>query len=217
MTQIVFSTNQNGTGTFTVETPVSDTNRVISLPDINGAILVDSQIATQEEAIAGTDNTKIMTALRVAQLAINIPSGGIILWYGSVESIPAGWALCDGNNGTPDLRDRFVVGAGSSNYAVGATGGSATVSLTAAELPSHTHSLTTGEAASHSHSITSVFNAGTGSAAGMVYSAAGQPYPDQATNATTTALTGSSGATGTGSAHENRPPYYALCYIMNLI
>ena len=217
MTQIVFSTNQNGTGTFTVETPVSDTNRVISLPDINGAILVDSQIATQEEAIAGTDNTKIMTALRVAQLVINIPSGGIILWYGSVGSIPAGWALCDGNNGTPDLRDRFVVGAGSSNYTVGATGGSATVALTAAELPSHTHSLTSGDAASHSHAITTVFNIGGGSTAGMVYSAQGQPYPDQATKATTPALTGSSGATGTGSAHENRPPYYALCYIMNLI
>ena len=58
-----------------------------------------------------------------------VPIGGIILWSGSVASIPAGWQLCDGTNLTPDLRDKFVVGAGSS-YAVNATGGNAT----------HTHS-----------------------------------------------------------------------------
>jgi hypothetical protein len=51
-------------------------------------------------------------------------SGMIILWSGSVVSIPAGWLLCNGASSTPDLRDRFVVGAGST-YAVDATGGSA--------------------------------------------------------------------------------------------
>ena len=51
-----------------------------------------------------------------------IPSNSIIMWSGSIGSIPAGYYLCDGNNGTPDLRDRFVVGAGNS-YAVGNTGG----------------------------------------------------------------------------------------------
>lgn len=52
-----------------------------------------------------------------------IPSGGIIMWSGDISKIPAGWKLCDGSNGTPDLRDRFVVGAGTS-YSTGATGGS---------------------------------------------------------------------------------------------
>jgi|TARA_R110002126_G_scaffold188974_1_gene337303 hypothetical protein len=51
-----------------------------------------------------------------------VPAGGIIMWSGSIGSIPSGYYLCDGTNGTPDLRDRFVVGAGSS-YAVGNTGG----------------------------------------------------------------------------------------------
>lgn len=51
-----------------------------------------------------------------------VPTGGIIMWSGSIGSIPAGYVLCNGSNGTPDLRDRFVVGAGNS-YAVGATGG----------------------------------------------------------------------------------------------
>jgi hypothetical protein len=57
-----------------------------------------------------------------------IPTGAIILWSGSIGSIPTGWALCDGTNGTPDLRNRFVIGAGST-YAVGASGGSATKNI----------------------------------------------------------------------------------------
>ena len=57
-----------------------------------------------------------------AQINSPFPSGGIVMWSGSVASIPSGWLLCDGTNGTPDLRNRFIVGAGST-YAVGATGG----------------------------------------------------------------------------------------------
>lgn len=51
-----------------------------------------------------------------------LPAGIITLWYGAIGIIPAGWVLCDGNNGTPDLRNRFVVGAGDT-YAVDANGG----------------------------------------------------------------------------------------------
>ena len=54
-----------------------------------------------------------------------IPSGFIGLWSGATNAIPSGWVLCDGNNGTPNLQDKFIVGAGSS-YAVDATGGSTT-------------------------------------------------------------------------------------------
>ena len=79
----------------------------------------------------------------------SFPTGGIILWSGAANAIPTGWVLCDGQNSTPDLRNRFVVGAGDS-YAVDATGGSAD-----ATLVSHTHgsgNLGTGNAGSHSHS-----------------------------------------------------------------
>jgi hypothetical protein len=65
-----------------------------------------------------------------------LPSGMILLWSGSIGSVPAGYYLCDGSNGTPDLRDRFIVGAGNS-YAVNATGGS-----TDAIVVSHTHTAT---------------------------------------------------------------------------
>lgn len=56
---------------------------------------------------------------------MRVPPGGIIIWSGLVVNIPPGFVLCDGTLGTPDLRDRFVVGAGAS-YAVDATGGNLT-------------------------------------------------------------------------------------------
>ena len=67
-----------------------------------------------------------------------LPTGVICMWSGAAASIPAGWYLCDGTNGTPDLRDRFIVGAGNS-YSVGASGGSATQTLAVANLPAHNH------------------------------------------------------------------------------
>ena len=67
-----------------------------------------------------------------------VPSGMIMMWSGSVASIPSGWLLCNGTSGTPNLMDRMVIGAGSS-YAVNATGGAATTTLAEANLPSHTH------------------------------------------------------------------------------
>lgn len=66
-------------------------------------------------------------------------AGMILLWSGTIATIPSGWALCNGSNGTPDLRDRFVIGAGST-YVVNATGGAANVTLSTVNLPSHTHS-----------------------------------------------------------------------------
>lgn len=76
-----------------------------------------------------------------------VPIGGIVIWAGSVGSIPNGWALCDGNNGTPDLRDRFIVGSGSS-YNTGDNGGSASANL------QHNHTLTTPTATGGAHTHT---------------------------------------------------------------
>src|SRR5690625_7224204 len=70
------------------------------------------------------------------------PVGAIIMWAGAINEIPAGWALCDGTNGTPDLRSRFVVGYNSSEAdynAVGKVGGAKDVTLTEAQMPSHGH------------------------------------------------------------------------------
>lgn len=62
--------------------------------------------------------------------------GIIVMWSGSTSDIPNGWVLCDGAGSTPDLRDRFIVGAGNS-YSVGNTGGSNGVTLTESQIPSY--------------------------------------------------------------------------------
>jgi hypothetical protein len=141
--------------------------------------------------------------------ATPIPAGGIFLWSGSIGSIPAGYVLCNGSNGTPDLRDRFIVGAGST-YAVDATGGSAN-----AIVVSHTHTATsTVTDPGHIHTQTGstlgpaggAFAFGGGSGAAATQSTASQTTG--ITVATTVATAGTSGT------NANLPPYYALCYIM---
>ena len=154
----------------------------------------------------------------------SIPSGIITLWSGASDAVPTGWALCDGQNGTPDLRNRFVVGAGSS-YAVGATGGSDTVALTTAQMPSHKHSFS---GSSHSHTLSGTAS-GTlrgsdpsSGAGGNYVSTNAYNYNSISVSLSLSGSTGSAstsgtiGNTGSGQAHENRPPYYALCYIMKL-
>jgi len=103
---------------------------------------------TAPTAAIGTNTTQLATTAFVQS---SIPVGLITLWSGSIASIPSGWALCNGSSGTPDLRDRFVVGAGSS-YAVAATGGANTVTLDTTQIPSHTHTGTTNATdLSHTH------------------------------------------------------------------
>jgi hypothetical protein len=138
----------------------------------------------------------------------SLPTGCILLWSGSIGSIPSGFALCNGLNGTPDLRNRFVVGAGST-YAVDATGGSAD-----AIVVSHTHTGTTASNGAHQHTyingaITPNYNPD-GSSGQAGYRGT-QGTTDSAGAHTHTFTTDSSGTSGTNA---NLPPYYALCYIM---
>lgn len=152
-----------------------------------------------------------------------VPVGAILLWSGSVASVPSGWALCDGTNGTPDLRDRFVVGAGS-GYAVGATGGAGTVTLSTANLPAHTHTFsgtTGGQSNDHTHGyLRPVYGPDTDRGVGnsSLWSIDGQETG--ATGGTsanhTHAFSGTTSSVGSGTAVENRPPYYALAYIMKV-
>lgn len=140
-----------------------------------------------------------------------IPSGGIIMWSGyGEEGIPYGWVLCNGENGTPDLRDRFIVGAGN-NYDIGNKGGSNKVSLNVSELPEHTHdaeNLNIME--SFPSSLTSMIYIDnvTGSTQTPVIESLGSGHTHR--------ITGYTGGTGGGHGHENRPPYYALAFIMKL-
>ena len=129
---------------------------------------------------------------------VSFPAGGIVMWSGSVASIPSGWYLCNGANGTPDLRDRFIVGAGNT-YAVGATGGSKDAIVVA-----HSHTITD---PGHSHKYISAEGAAGTNMGGPIYR-----NDNAITQSATTGITvNSAGSSGTNA---NLPPYYALCYIM---
>ncbi len=124
-----------------------------------------------------------------------VPLGGIIMWSGKANMIPDGWALCDGQYGTPDLRGRFVLGVGGS-YGVGATGGSETVTLTVEQMPSHQHGF----------SYRGAGMAGVWQESNTFFDRTGS-YPKYNNTITTD-------ATGGNQPHPNMPPYYALCFIM---
>ena len=133
-----------------------------------------------------------------------VPTGLIAIWSGSVGSIPSGWLLCDGTNGTPDLRNSFILGAGNS-YSVGQTGGSAD-----AIVVSHTHTATVTDPG-HNHTYNQATNQSPQSGS------ATQVFVSNTSQNTGTSFTGisvtnaSAGTSGTGA---NMPPYYALAFIM---
>ncbi len=209
------------------------------------------------------------------------PRGLISMWSGAINNIPTGWALCNGANGTPDLRNRFIVGAGNT-YNIGTKGGVDKVTLTENQIPAHNHSGTAHSAGSHAHSgstnttgnhshsgststngnhshsgntnttgnhrhsgsgssviksdgkpkYTSGYGGGNTGYAGnhshtLTTNTTGNHSHSITTNTTGnhahTVTTNSTGAhthtlsinnKGGGGAHENRPPYYALAFIM---
>ncbi len=129
-----------------------------------------------------------------------VPIGGIIMWDAAIGTIPSNYNVCDGTNGTPDLRDKFVVGAGSA-YTLAGTGGAATVTLSVAEMPAHNHS---------NGLYTNILQQdGTGTPDGTSAPDVSGTEP----NITTSAALLSSGG---GAAHENLPPYYAIYYIKRI-
>ncbi len=160
-------------------------------------------------ASSGTNTTQIAsTAFVATAVAATFPSGGIIIWSGSVASVPSGWYLCNGSNGTPDLRDRFVVGAGST-YAVAATGGSAN-----AIVVSHTHTATVTDPG-HDHDFNKAIAISPG-AGGSFGGGDGNLNTTGSldTPVKTTGITVSNASTGSSGTNANLPPYYALAYIM---
>lgn len=125
------------------------------------------------------------------------------------------WHLCDGTNGTPDLRNRFIYGGTGTNN--GATGGEASVTLTQQTIPAHSHTASETEAGSHTHTITTFFDGGNDHFNNVSCS-----YTEYSKG---TATVDSSGAhthditidnTGGGQPHNNMPPYYVLAFMMKL-
>jgi hypothetical protein len=162
-----------------------------------------------------------------------IPIGGIIMWSGTIATIPTGWALCDGANGTPDLRDRFIVGAGS-GYAPGNVGGTNSHTLAIDNLPPHTHTGTTSTNGAHYHDIEGSAAGGLAQRARTYVSVWGRTVDIDGTGDTgwgdpswwrglvDTNTQGDhnhtfvTNSTGSGVAVDHRPPYFALAFIMRI-
>jgi hypothetical protein len=186
--------------------------------DIANKTITAAQIADKTITAAQiADNT-----ITAAQLAVGavIPTGGIIMWSGTIANIPTGWALCNGANGTPNLQDRFIVGATSGGdgvypgVSVGTTGGSAN-----AVVVSHQHTGTTGtESTNHTHGY-SYANGGSNG-----YELEERGSPDGSRLQTYNGTTGTQSANhthdfttsteGSPATNANLPPYYALAFIM---
>jgi hypothetical protein len=162
-----------------------------------------------EETIGTYDNIYGIVGVQTA-VGTTIPTGMISLWYGSIGSVPTGWYLCDGSNGTPDLRDKFIVGAGST-YAVSATGGSADTVVV-----SHTHTATSAVTdPGHGHLIRTDPNGGGGGGGNFVNTTSGTSSTfTAATNTTGVSVTTTVASAGVSGTNKNLPPYYALAYVM---
>lgn len=144
-----------------------------------------------------------------------IPSGVIMIWSGAQNAIPSGFVLCNGSNSTPDLRDRFVVGSGAgASYSVGDTGGANSVTLSTSQMPAHSHSMTVTDPGHYHTTNDYVARAYYQEPRNIGSATDGNCNYTGDTNTKTTGISVSAGNTGGGSSHENRPPYYALCYIM---
>ena len=170
--------------------------------DITGGFKLDGSAGTSGQVIvsAGTGTPTWGNAF---------VAGMIMLWSGSSASIPSGWLLCDGSSSTPDLRNRFVVGAGST-YAVGATGGSADAIVVS---HSHTASSSVSDPGHLHQTIVGNVLFGTSPGSGLQgYTTSGRD--NTVSNTTGISVSTSISTSGSSGTNANLPPYYALCYIM---
>ena len=164
-------------------------------PSISVNAITASGSVTASSFIGDGSNLTNIQAGQVVGNSIFV-QGMIIMWNSTVATIPTGFVLCDGSNGTPDLRGRFVVGHHPSNndYDIDDTGGSESVTLTVAQMPSHKHDTTfDNKRYFPGGGSTSISFGGAGGYPADIFTMSNE---------------------GGGQSHENRPPYYALCYIM---
>jgi microcystin-dependent protein len=217
-----------------------------SLTKINqNAQNFDGRITVLENNVSNLQDDVVDVNTRVDTI---FSTGMIMMWSGSTANVPQGWAICNGQSGTPDLRNRFIVGAGSS-YSTGNTGGSDTVQLRVEQLPIHDHGgitgndspdhshagTTQGDYPDHSHNInggrwfdlnnaSGPGNNGLGGfrggqnivAVSYVDGASTRHQHNFTTGGANTRHTHTVNPQGQNQAHENRPPYYALAFIMKL-
>ena len=184
----------------------------IDLTELDQRISEKADKQSIETALSGKANVTELSGVAftgnyndLIDIPSAIPAGFIGMWSGS--AIPAGWALCDGRNGTPDLRDKFVVGAGGT-YALGVKGGATSTTLsgntgettlTIDQIPAHSHFIAAAASAVNSDGNKSQYYAGTGTA-----------------KSSSSAGGNRSHAHSISGSVSIMPPYFALCFIIKL-
>lgn len=158
-------------------------------------------------AISGAALTGIVTGG-----GYGVPTGVIVMWSGSIATIPTGWLLCDGTSSTPDLRDAFVIGARSDFSGTAKTYITTSLTQTGGSKDainvSHTHTPSVTDSG-HTHTVpsaTSIGSGGTGSSSGGAST--------KTTSSSTTGVTVALSTDGSSGTDANLPPYFALAYIM---
>lgn len=178
-----------------------------------GGNLTVTGTATGATPSVSDDSTKFATTAFVRDI---IPTGVIVMWSGTIATIPSGWFLCDGNNSTPDLRNRFIIGANADDGGAAKTNvtGSATQTGGTKDAIVVSHSHTTDTAGSHQHAIRYT-QYGVGSGTGVQFYT---PFTQIGTaNDGVTAAGGHThtiSTEGSSGTNQNLPPYYALAFIM---
>jgi hypothetical protein len=212
-TMLVFN---NGTNVLDVITHLSSLTLTSALPAGSGGTGLTSP-GTSGNVLTSNGSAWVSSA--------PFPSGGIIMWSGTIATIPSGWALCDGTSGTPDLRNKFVIAADADSGGAAKTTvtGSATQSGGSKDaiVVSHTHTATsavTDSGHTHTTTINATNNQGSGPAWLFWSNGGSQGTGTHTSSSSTTGITVSTTVASTGSSgtNANLPPYYALAFIMKL-
>ena len=175
--------------------------------DQNGRVVMGGDLHVTGRASVGTDlNVAGTIAAKSFQGLGALPKGAILMWSGNPAQLPAGWRLCDGTNDTPNLKGRLIVGYDPNDVEynnINKTGGEKAHTLTVSEMPAHSHS-----GKKDSWRLSLKVTGGIGGTHGLAAAAnRGTTHFDHQHSFTTAPQ-------GGGAAHENRPPYYVLAYIM---
>lgn len=181
--------------------------------DVTGTFALDGSQGTSGQVLVsqGSGNTPAWGNAFVA--------GMIMMWSGTIATIPSGWYLCDGNNSTPDLRNKFIIGAYSDDAGAAKTTitGSATQSGGSKDaiVVSHTHTATVTDPG-HDHDMNAKYAAGGDDPTKMstAYSGGASFTNTTAVVSNTTGISVSNSTTGSSGTNANLPPYYALAFIM---
>ena len=173
--------------------------------DITGAFRLDGTAGASGQVLLSAGGSTTPT------WGSAIPSGIITMWSGTIATIPSGWYLCNGSNGTPDLRDKFIIGANADSGGAAKTNVTGSYTQTGgtkdAIVVSHTHTATVTDPG-HNHT-TAVYNQG----GTNVNANPGATLNSGNTGTATTGITVAISTTGSSGTDQNLPPYYALAFI----